>query len=126
MDAVLKQNDKLTWCGFAPGQSTLQSLVAKLGDPEEIEELTNGKIYYFSKGMIQATVLDDSPAICKIFIDRDMLTEPKTLAEFEQTCGPITEKLADKLQGLIYERPGVRLATDFLGDQARIRWIELF
>lgn len=126
MEALLKLNDRLTWCGITPGLSTIDSVRKTLGEPDEIENLTNGKIYHFCKGNIQATVLVNSSQIRKLLITRDMLTQPKTLIEFEKLFGPVPEKSCDEAQGLIYERQGVRIAADLHGDPLQIRWIELF
>src|SRR6516164_679248 len=111
-DAVLKDNDHLSWSGLTPGVSNLESVVEKMGEPEEVENLLNGKTYYFANGMLQATVLTDSSKICKLLIARQMLTVPRTLADSEKLFGPISEKDRDKLNGLIYEGHGVRVTVE--------------
>jgi hypothetical protein len=125
MEAPLTMNDRFTWCDLGPGTST-QTLREKLGAPDEIEELTNGKIYHFAGGTIQATVLNNSSQVRKLLIINQALSAPKTLDQFQKQFGPIAEKKCDKLDGITYERPGVRVVTEISGDPPEIRWIEIF
>jgi hypothetical protein len=120
------ENNRLSWCGLTPEVSTLDFVIEKLGRPDDIEVISNGRIYHFHKGAIQVTVLTDAEYIRKIFITAEEAALPQTRREFEEVYGRIEEKKVDKLDGVIYERPGVRLATDFHGDLPKIRWIELF
>jgi hypothetical protein len=126
MNGLHKEHGKLAWGGITPGLSSLETALGQLGTPDQVETLTNGKIYYFRDGTLQLTVLSNSNHLGKILIAGGELGTVKTLQDFKNTFGPVVETRVDKIQGPIYEGTGVRIATDFESDPPLIRWLEIF
>ena len=119
----------LGWQGLVPGVSRLDDVIAKLGTPSGKGTLTNGDYYEFGDGAVIVFFLNKSDVFSKIRITGSLnqpAATPQSIAEARQNFGPLTETRIDKIEGAIFEGPGVRVACDIFGDPAPVRWIELY
>ena len=126
---VVGEDAKLSWQGLIPGASRLEDVIARLGAPSDKGTLTNGDYYEFDKGAVIVFFLNQSNLLSKLRITSYVSqpgTLPQSIIEAREYFGPLTETRIDKLEGAIFERPGVRVACDTFGDPALVRWIELY
>jgi hypothetical protein len=114
------------WKGLTPEKSLFDDAVAALGQPSGSSKLLNGVVHEFTNGRVRISFLEHRTVISKIRVlphERDDL--PAQLDEAVKAYGPLHAAKVDKLQGIIYERPGVRLACDNNAPHT-VRWVEFF
>lgn len=117
------------WRGILPGKTTLADAIARLGRPEGQDRSLNATTYRFDGGRIRLTVIDGQEAIGKVRLDGKLAGEgaiPGDIDAATSQLGPLKLTRRDRLDGLIFERPFVRVACDENPQPERVRWIEYF
>ncbi len=128
------------WSNMIPNLSTFQEAVELLGSPSDSYELLNAKCYEFFGGSLILTFMDDAPhVIAKIRVLPALSTQtnalksnhsfeqvPSNLAQAKVAFGLLKLTKQDNMHGLIFERPGLRIACDTNPEPEPIKWIEFF
>lgn len=116
------------WYGIIPGRSTLAQAIQLLGQPTKKASLANAESFEFLAGIVRVSILDDQPYISKIWISRDINDPrlvPTTIEEARRLFGTLKATRRDQLVGIIFERPGMRIACNPSSPE-RIEWMEVY
>lgn len=117
------------WNGLIPGRSTLPQAIQLLGQPTNRSTLANAESFEFLAGSVRVCIMDDQPFISKIWVSRDINDSrlvPNTIEEARRTYGALKATRRDQLVGVIFERPGLRIACNPSSSPERIEWIEVY
>lgn len=117
------------WQGLVPSQSNLDHAIAALGAPCYIGELANGASYDFCGGSVRIVILDGESTINYLSIRPEFLPlqmVPHFLEEALALYGKFVVTRVERLEGAVYERPGMRIHADAACDRPRIRHLEIF
>jgi hypothetical protein len=114
------------WKSLVPEKSLYEDAVRVLGEPTGSSKLTNGVIHEFCEGRVRISFLEHRTVISKIrVLPHESAEIPQDLSEATTAFGAFDPARFDKLNGMIYERPGIRLACDNNAPHM-VRWIEFF
>jgi hypothetical protein len=114
------------WKGLSPEKSLYEDAVRILGEPTGSSKLTNGVIHEFANGRVRISFLEHRTVISKIRVlphENDEL--PADLVSAVSKYGHFQPVRFDKLDGTIYERPGIRMACDNNAPHT-VRWMEFY
>lgn len=124
------------WSGIVPSVSTYEEITARIGQPSDSYELLNAKCLEFFEGKIVLTFMHDAPRVIakvRVLPSLSLVAKagaldpvPTNLAEAKSTYGLLKLTKQDNLHGLIFERPGLRIACDTNPEPEPIKWIEFY
>lgn len=124
------------WSGLVPGVTTFDQAVLKLGQPSDSYDRLNSRSFEFFGGTLVLTTFNDAPdIIAKVRVLPVCANQnlngvgplepvPVNLSQAKAWFGKLVLVKHDTMQGLIFERPGVRIACDTNPEPEPIRWIE--
>lgn len=124
------------WSGMIPGATTFEDIASQIGQPTDSYELLNAKCFEFFDGKLILTFMHDAPHIIAKIRTLPALSSdskaalfvrvPQNLAEAKSAFGMLKLTKQDNLHGLIFERPGLRIACDTNPEPEPIKWIEFY
>lgn len=117
------------WIGLVPSLSTLADVIARLGQPSASSSLANAECYDFKDGAVRATFLHGETTLFKVWVSwkfDDPSLMPRDLKEASSMFGRLKATRIEKTVGIIYERPGLRLACEDATEPKVIKWIEFY
>ncbi len=117
------------WNGLVPGRSVLKDVLDRLGDPEGESEMANGRCFDFFNGTCRITFLNGNPVVSKIWVSIrlsrfDLI--PFNIDQAVERFGELKATRVDREHGVIFEKPGLRIASDPQTEPEAVNWIELF
>lgn len=131
-DSVLEDSG-WTWqdgvCDLIPSISTLADVSRKWGKPSSISEQANGFTYDYLNGAVRITVFTDQSVVEKIVINRRGETTnicPPDIVAATRLYGIFQATRVDRLDGVVFERPGMRLICDAGAEPANVLRMEVF
>ncbi|MBX9690729.1 MAG: hypothetical protein K2X27_28700 [Candidatus Obscuribacterales bacterium] len=117
------------WNGLFPGESSIEEAKLMLGEISGISELANGITYDFKDGKVRVSFLDGNPYISKIWIDSSAeapFDPPETIDDALRTYGKMVATAVNRYEGVIFERPNMRICCDAMSDSNPLRWMEIY
>lgn len=116
-------------CGLIPSVSTLDDAIAKFGTITNTSELANGVTYDFLNGGLRVTVLTGATTIRTIVLQyrpetNEML--PPDMAAAMAKFGKLSATRLDRFEGVVFERPGMRIICDPALIPERVLRVEVF
>lgn len=120
------------WSGMVPGITTFEDALARFGQPTDSYELLNAKSLEFFGGKLVLTFMHDTPGvIAKIRVlsalsESSLQAIPTDIKQAKSLFGMLRLTKHDNLHGLIFERPGLRIACDTSPEPEPVNWIEFY
>ncbi len=116
-------------CELIPSRSSLTDAEHLFGTPCAVSELANGYTYDFLNGAVRVTLLNGSREIWKIVVNKRPETEsfiaPDVVSAMSR-YGKLSATRLDRAEGVIFERPGMRVICDPGNSPEAVLRIEVF
>lgn len=116
-------------CGLIPGVSTLADAMARFGTISNTSELANGTTYDFLNGALRVTILEGAATIRTIVLQQKPETShvvPPDIVSAMSQFGKLSATRLDRFEGVVFERPGMRIICDPALSPERVLRIEIF
>jgi hypothetical protein len=122
-------SEQWAWQDLVPGISSIEDAVAKLGSISSSTKYVNATCHSFCNGAVEIITLDGESIIANLrilagFAGKDGF--PSSLDDTEALFGPLRRTGMDEFGTVFYEKPGMRIACEFLTSPQKIKSVELY
>ena len=116
-------------CGLVPGVSSLAEAEKLFGPVCRVSELANGVTYDLLNGALRVTLLHGEVTLRKIALQNKPESHallPQDIIEAAARFGKLAATKLDRFEGVVYERPGMRITCDPTLTPTKVLNIEIF